>query len=131
MDACDGRLSHDQRRGPDESSRRESIVSLAVLAERFTAHKEAQVFVYGDFQEISPEDPSIFAYGGTSESGERWLAILNFSGTKLEYQLPESLAMEFWACSNCTRERERAKKPLKGSITLEAWEGVLGKCKSR
>ena len=41
-------------------------------------HKE--VFVYGDFQEISPEDPSIFAYGRTSESGERWLVVLNFSG---------------------------------------------------
>jgi oligo-1,6-glucosidase len=36
-------------------------------------HKEA--FVYGDFQEISPKDPSIFAYGRTSESGERWLAV--------------------------------------------------------
>jgi len=76
---------------------------------------------------FSPEDPSIFAYGRTSESGERWLVVLNFSGTKLEYELPESLAMEFWACSNYTKGR--VHKPLKGSITLEAWEGVLGKCK--
>ena len=89
-------------------------------------HKE--VFVYGDFQEISPEDPSIFAYGRTSESGERWLVVLNFSGTKLEYKLPESLGMEFWACSNYTKWR--VQKPLKGSITLEAWEGVLGKRES-
>lgn len=47
--------------------------------------------------------------------------------TKLEYELPESLAMEYWACSNYTKGR--VQKPLKGSITLEAWEGVLGKCK--
>jgi len=39
-------------------------------------HKE--VFVYSDFQEISPEGPSIFAYERTSESGERWLVVLNF-----------------------------------------------------
>jgi oligo-1,6-glucosidase len=89
-------------------------------------HKE--VFVYGNFQEMSPEDPSIFAYGRTSESGERWLAVLNFSGTKLEYKLPVSLAREFWACSNYTKGR--VQKSLKRSITLQAWEGVLGKCKS-
>jgi hypothetical protein len=91
MDAGNGRLSHDQRQGPDESSRRESIVSLVVLAERFYC---TEVLVYGDFQEISPEDPNI---GRTSESGERWLVVLNFSGTKLEYKLPESFAMESWA----------------------------------
>jgi hypothetical protein len=51
-----------------------------------------------------------------SESSERWLVVLNFSGTKLEYVLPESLAMEFWACSNYTKGR--AQKRLKGSITL-------------
>ena len=89
--------------------------------------EQKEVFVYGDFQETSPEDPSIFAYGRMSESSERWLVVLNFSGTKLGYVLPESLAMEFWACSNYTKGR--VQKSLKGSITLQAWEGVLGKCK--
>ena len=91
--------------------------------------KHKEVFVYGDFQEISPENLNIFAYGRTSENGERWLVVLNFSGTKLEYKLPESLAMECWACSNYTKGR--AQKWLKGPITLEAWEGILGKCRSR
>jgi oligo-1,6-glucosidase len=89
-------------------------------------HKE--VFVYGDYQEISPEDPSIFAYGRTSETGERWVVLLNFSGKKQEYRLPEALLMEFWACSTYTKGK--AQKSLEGLITLEAWEGVLGKCKS-
>ena len=90
-------------------------------------HKE--VFVYGDYQEISPVDPNIFAYGRTSESGERWLVILNFSEKKIEYKLPESIAVEFWACSTYTKRK--AQKPLEGSIALEPWEGVLGKCKPR
>lgn len=88
-------------------------------------HKD--VFVYGDYQELSPEHPTVFAYGRTSETGERWLVILNFSGTKQEYQLPETLAMEFWACSTYTSGR--ADKALGGSITLQPWEGVSGKCK--
>jgi oligo-1,6-glucosidase len=57
----------------------------------------------------------------------RWLVVWNFSGTKLEYKLPESLAMEFWAYSNYTKGR--TQKRLKGPITPKAWEGVLGKCK--
>jgi glycosidase len=89
-------------------------------------HKE--IFVYGDYQELSPDDPSVFAYGRTSEIGERWLVILNFSGTKQEYQLPERLVMQFWARSTYTKGR--ANKALGGSITLQPWEGVLGKCKT-
>ena len=78
------------------------------------AHKE--VFVYGDYQELSPDDPSVFAYGRMSEIGERWLVILNFSGTKHEYPLPETLVMEFWACSTYTRGR--ADTALGGSIVV-------------
>ena len=90
-------------------------------------HKE--VFVYGDYQEITPDDPNVLAYGRTSESGERWLVILNFSGKKLEYKLSESITVEFWACSTYTKGK--AQKPLEGSIALEPWEGVLGKCETQ
>ncbi|RVX67904.1 hypothetical protein B0A52_08509 [Exophiala mesophila] len=88
--------------------------------------EHADVFVYGDFQEISPEEPSIFAYGRTSKSGERWLVVLNFSGTDVEWTLPESLNLEFWACS--TYEKAKPDKARQGKITLRPWEGVLGKC---
>jgi oligo-1,6-glucosidase len=91
--------------------------------------KHKEVFVYGDYQEMSPEDPSVFAYGRTSETGVRWLVILNFSGMKQEYPLPETLVMEFWACSTYTKGK--VDKPLQGSIALEPWEGLLGRCKRR
>ncbi|KAK5054537.1 hypothetical protein LTR84_001428 [Exophiala bonariae] len=89
--------------------------------------EHADVFVYGDYQELSPEDPSIFAYGRTSASGERWLVVLNFSGKDVDWSLPESLAVDFWACSNYVRGQP--EKPQQGQIPLKAWEGILGKCK--
>lgn len=88
--------------------------------------KHADVFVYGDYQEISPEDPDILAYGRTSQSGERWLVILNFSGKDVEWTLPESLKVEFWAGS--TYIKGRPDKPQKGTIPLRPWEGILAKC---
>lgn len=89
--------------------------------------KHADVFVYGDYQEISPEDLTILAYGRTSQSGERWLVVLNFSGKDVEWALPESLKVEFWACS--TYIKGQPDKPQKGKIPLKPWEGLLAKCK--
>ncbi|KAJ9494790.1 hypothetical protein H2202_009691 [Exophiala xenobiotica] len=89
--------------------------------------KHADVFVYGDYQEISPEDPTILAYGRTSQSGERWLVVLNFSGKDVEWALPESLKVEFWACS--TYIKGQPDKPQQGKIPLKPWEGLLANCK--
>lgn len=88
--------------------------------------EHADVFVYGDYQELSPEDPSIFAYGRTGASGERWLVVLNFSGKDVDWSLPESLEVEFWACSNYVKGRP--EKPSRGQVSLKPWEGILGKC---
>jgi oligo-1,6-glucosidase len=89
--------------------------------------KHSNVFVYGDFEELSPEHPDIFAYVRTSEAGEKWLIVLNFSGKKVQWTMSDSLVVDFWACSNYTKGR--ADKPSHGAIELEAWEGVLGLCK--
>ncbi|ETI22444.1 hypothetical protein G647_06519 [Cladophialophora carrionii CBS 160.54] len=89
--------------------------------------KHADVFVYGDYQELSPKDPNVLAYLRTSEAGERWLVVLNFSAKDVEWTLPETLAIEFWACSTYTKARP--EKPQTGHIALRPWEGVLAKCK--
>jgi oligo-1,6-glucosidase len=89
--------------------------------------EHADVFVYGDYEEIGcAEDPNVFAYMRTSQAGEKWLVVLNFSGKLVEWTSQSE--MEFWACSNYTKGR--ADKPHKGSISLKPWEGVLGKCRS-
>jgi glycosidase len=90
--------------------------------------KHADVFVYGDYQELSPEDPSVLAYLRTGEAGDRWIVVLNFSGKDVEWTLPETLAVEFWACSTYTKRQPQ--KPQTGRIPLKPWEGLLAKCKT-
>jgi oligo-1,6-glucosidase len=90
--------------------------------------KHANVFVYGDYQELSPDDASVLAYVRTSQSGEKWLVVLNFSGQDLEWTLPRPLEAEFWACS--TYSKGQSDKPREGSIPLSPWEGLLAKCKA-
>lgn len=90
--------------------------------------EHADVFVYGDYQELSPDDELIFAYVRTSNAGEQWLVVLNFSGEAVQWTIPGSMAVDFWACSNYVKGR--ADKPQTGTITLKPWEGVLGKCKA-
>lgn len=86
--------------------------------------EHSDVFVYGDFEEVTKDDANIYAYVRTSKDGEKWLVVLNFSGQEQEWKIPTS-NIEFWACSNYVKGK--ADKPTSGSITLKPWEGVLGK----
>ncbi|KAI1338175.1 trehalose-6-phosphate hydrolase [Xylariaceae sp. FL0016] len=88
--------------------------------------KHADVFVYGGFQDLCPEDPNVYAYVRTSDQGERWVVVLNFSGIEVKWKIPEGMEMQFWACSNYVKGR--ADKPLKSEVDLMPWEGILGKC---
>jgi glycosidase len=88
--------------------------------------EHADVFVYGDFKEVAPQHPDVFAYERISESRERWLVVLNFSGKEVEWSLPEGLKVDFWACG--TYVKGRPEKAKQGTILLKPWEGVLGKC---
>jgi oligo-1,6-glucosidase len=91
--------------------------------------EHADVFVYGDYQELSPEDPDILAYERTSGQGEKWLVVLNFSGKDRGWALPDGVEVEFWACS--TYARGKPEKPAKGTIPLRPWEGVLASCRTK
>ncbi|RYO85593.1 hypothetical protein DL762_005109 [Monosporascus cannonballus] len=88
--------------------------------------EHADVFVYGDFQELTPQHPQVFAYARTSSTGERWLVVLNFSGRHVEWRMPEDLRVESWPRNNYVRGEIR--KPKAGVMPLKPWEGVLGKC---
>jgi oligo-1,6-glucosidase len=88
--------------------------------------EHAAAFVYGDFEELSPEHPQVFSYVRTSASGERWVVALNFSGRQVEWSLPEGLEVVSWPVSNYAREG--VAKPKTGMVPLKPWEGVLGKC---
>ncbi|KAI1465166.1 glycoside hydrolase family 13 protein [Daldinia caldariorum] len=87
----------------------------------------ADAFVYGDFQELSHEDPEVYAYVRTSVRGDRWLVLLNFSKKELEWTLPPSFKVESWVVSNYGRDVP--DKPKQSGVPLKPWEGVLGKLK--
>ncbi|PMD43527.1 glycoside hydrolase family 13 protein [Hyaloscypha variabilis F] len=89
--------------------------------------EHADVFVYGEFQELDPQHPKVYAYTKTSQSGERWLVVLNFSGDEVEWAMPAELKVELWPCSNYVKGH--VEKPKKSTIPLQPWEGILGKCK--
>ncbi|KAI1329184.1 glycoside hydrolase family 13 protein [Xylariaceae sp. FL0255] len=86
----------------------------------------AGVFVYGDFEELEHAHPNVFAYLRTSTSGEKWLVVLNFFGRQVEWDMPENLAVENWACGNYNRGE--VTKPRRGVLPLRPWEGVLARC---
>ncbi|XXH04474.1 hypothetical protein Hte_010890 [Hypoxylon texense] len=89
--------------------------------------EHADAFVYGGFQELSPEHPEVFAYVRTSVKGERWLVVLNFSGKELEWMVPQGIEIESWDRGNYAKGTPDKSK--ESSVPLKPWEGILGKCK--
>lgn len=86
----------------------------------------AAAFVYGDFEELTPSHPNVFAYLRTSAAGEKWLVVLNYFGRQVEWDIPSELRVEYWACGNYVKGQ--VGKPLKGIVPLKPWEGLLAKC---
>ncbi|KAG9229799.1 trehalose-6-phosphate hydrolase [Amylocarpus encephaloides] len=89
--------------------------------------EHADVFVYGDFQELSTQDPKTYVYHRESQNGERWLVVLNFSRNEVEWIMPEDVEIDFWLCGNYTKGH--VEKPTRHVVSLQAWEGILGRCK--
>ena len=86
--------------------------------------EHADVFIYGDFEEVNTGDENVFGYVRTSKGGDEWLVVLNFSGKEQTWNVPTK-DVEFWACSNYVKGK--ADKPTSGKVTLQPWEGILGK----
>lgn len=86
------------------------------------------VYVYGDFEIISPdEDPNkaeIVAY-------RRWsmdrtvVVVLNFSGKKLQWNLVSGMRVKQWVTGNYD-EKDLREKATSGSVQLRPWEGLVG-----
>lgn len=93
------------------------------LADR-KQHKD--VFVYGDFEDLSKDHEKVYAYARTSSAGEKWVVVLNFSGKEQTWKLPEGTVVDFWAATTYGKGRAEGRA-LKGEVTLKPWEGTLGK----
>ncbi|KAK3393968.1 glycoside hydrolase superfamily [Podospora didyma] len=81
----------------------------------------ADAFIYGDFDLVDENNPSVFSYVRTTASGERWVTVLNFTGKKAEWSAEAELT---WVAGNYDL-RPSAGGNVK--IKLRPWEGLLGK----
>ena len=84
----------------------------AILALR----KSTPAFIYGDYKDIDPQHPSVFAYTRTL-GRESYLIVLNFSRDKVTYTLPGRLKAGALRISNAKTQEEHSTM-----LHLEPWE---------
>jgi oligo-1,6-glucosidase len=78
--------------------------------------KKSPVLIYGDYKDLDPQNPSIFAYTRTL-GGETYMVILNWSGSALQYTLPAGMTAGGLELSNLAGKEEQT--PV---LNLKAWE---------
>jgi glycosidase len=82
------------------------------------------VFVYGDFEILDPEDKKVVAYRRWSEK-DAFITILNFSGEMLTWDKLGDLKVKKWVAGNYD-ETKIDSKAKSGTIELRPWEALLG-----
>ncbi|PYI31738.1 alpha-glucosidase [Aspergillus indologenus CBS 114.80] len=85
-------------------------------------------FVYGDYQDLDFENEQIYAYLRTgAQTKQKWLVVLNWTGEDVAWKIPGSVEVDWMAPSSI----QRLIPVGDGStIRLQAWEGVMIRCKS-
>jgi oligo-1,6-glucosidase len=81
--------------------------------------KENPALIYGDYQDLDPDNPSIFAYTRTLGT-DKYLVVLNFSSTEVAYTLPEGLKAGKLALSNLDSKEENVS-----AVNLKGWEARI------
>lgn len=111
-----------------QSANNEQELSAWQFWQRGLANRKAHsdVFIYGDFHVVGPESDEVFAYLRIGKKSGKWLVVLNFTGKKVEWNIPSELKMEGWMAGNYVKGKPDEK--LEGSVGLRPWEGILGKC---
>jgi oligo-1,6-glucosidase len=80
-----------------------------------------QAFVYGDYKDLAPGDKAVFAYTRTL-GAERFLVVLNFSGTPIVYTLPGGLKVGALLLSNLAGTEQGGD-----AVHLAGWEARVYK----
>ena len=96
-----------------------------MLAER---KKDADIYVYGDFEGVETESDDIFAYVRTGKKGGKRLVVLNLTGKSVKWDIPGNVKVQEWTCGNYLHLEKSDEKVLKGALDLRPWEGVLARC---
>ncbi len=81
--------------------------------------KHVPALIYGDYQDLDPQNPSIFTYKRSLESDE-YLVVLNFSNGAAIYQLPTGLKAGQLMLSNSGEKEENVSV-----VNLKGWEARI------
>lgn len=89
-------------------------------------HKD--VFVYGDFEVLDPEDKDVVAFVRWSGE-ESWVTVTNFTGKGLEYEGLGEVEVEEWVLGNYELQEHNDSSSY--VLKLRPWEGLIGRCKHK
>ena len=90
---------------------------------------QTAAFVYGDFEDLDPDDAHVFAYTRTL-GNEKYLVVDNFSSSPVEYTLPKGLKAATLLLCDIPSSQEANVSTLK----LAPWESnlqAIGGCSRR
>jgi oligo-1,6-glucosidase len=91
------------------------------FAQMAALRKTTPAFVYGDYTDLDPANPKIFAY--TRAVGtDKYLVVLNFSTEAVAYKLPETVKAGALVISNLGKIQESGD-----TLHLKAWEARIYK----
>ena len=77
--------------------------------------------IYGDFKDLDPSNPSIFAYTRSTPDAT-WLVVLNFSGSSLDYPLPPGISAGLWTIGSLSAPGPTAAGARETTLHLGPWE---------
>jgi len=90
-------------------------------AKMIALRKNAPALIYGDYKDIDPSNPSIFAY--TRILGvDKYLVVLNLSKASVAYALPSGLKAGELVISNMAAKESHTNK-----LSLQPWEARVYK----
>jgi len=78
--------------------------------------RSSLAFVYGDYKDLDPANPKIFAYTRVN-GAEKYLVVLNFSAGAVTYKLPGGIKANQLVISNLGKTSERGEV-----LHLNRWE---------
>ncbi|KAI5200579.1 alpha-glucosidase [Aureobasidium subglaciale] len=86
-------------------------------------HKD--VFIYGGFEIVDPEDRDVVSFRRFSET-ESYVTVTNFSGKHLEWTGLGDIRVKEWIIGNYPLDVHN--KESSNVVKLRPWEGVIGRC---
>jgi oligo-1,6-glucosidase len=83
--------------------------------------RSSLAFVYGDYKDLDPTNPKIFAYTRVNGAA-KYLVVLNFSTDAVTYKLPGGVQAKQLVISNLGKTDEKGD-----TLDLKAWEARVYK----